>query len=93
MEELCNSDYDGSEFSTGSDSHCSSLSFQYSASSFEDASSRESDKNVDREFERVEPYQPEYEPEDSEESTMADAGDMDDEDDDFRRERLTNTNW
>ena len=92
MEELCNSDYDGSEFSTGSDSHCSSLSLQYSASSFEDASSRDSYENVDREFERVEPYQ--YEPEDSEEeSTMADASRTDDEGDDFRRERLTNTNW
>ena len=92
MEELCNSDYDGSEFSTGSDSHCSSLSLQYSASSFDDASSRESDENVDHEFERVEPYQ--YAPEDSEEeNTMADAGGTDDEGDDFSRERFTNTNW
>ena len=58
MEEAYDSD---SEVSVGSDTQW--LSLQYTASSFEKTSSRESDEATDHESGRVEPYQ--YEPEDS----------------------------
>ena len=81
---------DSSEVSIGSDTRSSSLSLQYSASPFEDTSLRVSEE--DNESGRVEPYM--YEPEDSEEeSSVADSGSTDEEGDETRRERLSNTNW
>lgn len=89
MDESCSSD------SEGSDSRGSSLSLQYSASTFEDASSRDSDEHADHDSEsrRVEPYL--YEPEGSEEESTASYSGIanDEDDDDPRRERLHNTSW
>ena len=90
MEEGYSSDSDRSEVSICSGSRSSSLSLQYSASSFEDASSSESDPESGL---RIEPYM--YEPEESEETShsVVDSGGTDREVDDIARERLENTNW
>ena len=89
MNKVYNSESD-SDVSVGSDTRGSSLSLQYSRSTFGDSSSRDSHEDFDCESGRVEPYQ--YKPEDSEEeSTVAESGGG--EGGDSRREWLHNTNY
>ena len=91
MDVAYNSD---SELSEASDTHSSSLSLQYSSSSFKEGSSTELEEDVRRDSGSgtIEPYQ--YEPEISEEdSTVADSGSADGEIEDSLIERLHNTSW
>ena len=88
MEEAYSSGSDRSDVSIGSDTRSSSLSLQYSESSFEGASLGESDPESGS---RIEPYL--YEPEDSEGESIVGSGGTDGEDDDSARERLDNTDW
>ena len=90
MEEGYSSDLDRSEVSIGSGFRSSSLSLQYSSSSFEDASLSEADPESGL---RIEPYM--YEPEESEEEShsVVDSGGTNGEVDDTAREWLENTDW
>ena len=90
MEEGYSCDSDRSEVSIGSDSRSSSLSLQYSSSSFEDASLSESDPESGL---RIEPYMYELEESEEESYSVVDSGGTDGEVDDTARERLENTNW
>lgn len=82
MEEDHSSDWDRSEGSADSDARSSSVSLEYSSSSFEDG---ESEAGI------VEPYL--YEPEDTEEAEAEGSVTSDGEGDHSRRERLDNTDW